>query len=299
MATMAYAAVALALDAGAGPLSAQEAPLAATAAPKPATSAANINITPRRLIFDRNKRADAVYVFNQGNAPVTVDVALIDNVMLPSGEILPVARAAEKGPEAVAIAATVHSAVPLLIAAPSRLTLPPGQGRAIRIRASLPDTSDVAEYRTHLTVTSVPSPDTGLTAEQAANPGGGELVMRVQALFGVSIPLIVRTAVADATASFGTITESQDGNTPTLEVPVRRQGATSLYGNIEVRTDRSTTGEVIGLVRGLGVYPEVSERHVRIPLSRSLHKGETVKVTYFSEAGKPGSAFASGTFTAP
>lgn len=268
---------------------------AAPAAAAPVSGAADINITPRRVIFEGNKRADAVFVFNQGTAEVTVDVALVDNAMLPSGEIVPLSRIAEKGPEAAASAALVKSAKPLVLAAPSRLTLPPGQGRTIRLRASTPADAAAAEYRTHLTVTTVPPADSGLTAEQASAVQRGELVLRIQSIFGVSIPLIVRSGGVSATASFGPMRAGEAKGKPVFLVPIRRAGAASLYGNIEVRSGKT----VIGKVRGLGVYPEIAERLAEVPLDRALRKGETVTVTYFADEAKPGTALAAGSFTAP
>lgn len=264
-------------------------------AARPAAGAADINVTPRRVIFEAGKRADAVYVFNQGTAEVTVDVALVDNAMLPSGEIVPLARIAEKGPEAAASAALVKSAKPLLLAAPSRLTLPPGQGRTVRLRASLPADGAAAEYRTHLTVTTVPPADTGLTAEQASAVQRGELVLRIQSIFGVSIPLIVRSGGVSATASFGPMRAAEAKGKPVLLVPIRRAGGASLYGNIEVRSGKT----VIGKVRGLGVYPEIGERMAEVPLDRALRGGETVSVSYLADDAKPGTAMATGSFTAP
>lgn len=278
------------------PLAAQNAPAASAQPSSAASGVANINITPRRVIFDAKKRTEAVYVFNQGNASVTVDVALIDNVMLPSGEIVPIARAAEKGLAAVAAASSVKSAKPLLLAAPSRLVLGPGQGKTIRVRASFPEGSDGAEYRSHLTVTTIPPADTGLTAEQAAATQRGELVLRIQSIFGLSIPLIVRSGAANGTASFGAITGGSENGKGVLLVPIRRSGASSVYGNVEARVGKN---EVIGLVRGLAVYPEVSERLATIPLLRPLLKGEVVTVRYFTEDAKPGTSLASGSFTAP
>lgn len=274
------------------PLSAQTAP----AIVSPSAGAANINITPRRVIFDRNKRTEAIYVFNQGNAAVTVDVTLIDNVMLPSGEIVPVSLAAEKGPAAVAAAATVKSAKQLLLAAPSRLVLGPGRGKTIRVRASFSDAPEGAEYRSHLTVITVPPADSGLTAEQAAAAQRGELVLRIQSIFGLSIPLIVRSGMVNGTASLGTITSGSENGKGVLLVSIRRSGTNSVYGNVEARVGKN---EVIGLVRGLAVYPEVSERLATIPLLRPLRKGEVVTVRYFAEEAKPGASLASGSFTAP
>lgn len=266
-------------------------------APAASTGAANINITPRRVIFDGNKRAEAVYVFNQGNAAVTVDVALVDNVMLESGEIVPLTRLADKGDAAQAAAAALKSAKPVLLAAPSRLTLPPGQGRTIRVRAGVADAAPGAEYRSHLTVTTVPPADTGLTAEQAAAADRGELVLRIQSIFGLSIPLIVRGPGASGQARFGPIRAGTDAGRPVLEVPVQRSGTGSVYGNIEARSGKS---EIVGMVRGLAVYPEISERLAKVPLLRPLRKGETVTVTFQAEDARPeGGALASGSFTAP
>jgi len=261
----------------------------------PVAAAANINLTPRRVIFDRTKRTEAVYVFNQGNTPVTVDVALVDNAMLPSGEIVPMTRLSERGPDAEAVGARVRSAKPYLLAAPSRLTLPPGQGRTIRVRATLADGTAGGEYRSHLTVTTVPSADTGLTAEQAASSEKGELVLRIQSVFGISIPLIVRGGAADASASIGPISQVTTPEGPALSVPLRRQGTTSLYGNVELRTAK----EIVGVIRGIAVYPEVDERVAQVPLMRPLRKGETVTAIFTADDIRKAQPIASGTFTAP
>lgn len=91
------------------------APAQETAAQAPVRSfvaapVANINITPRRVVFDGTKRTEAVYVFNQGTAPVTVDVGLVDNVMLRNGEIVPPEKLAKRdAADQAAGAAARHS----------------------------------------------------------------------------------------------------------------------------------------------------------------------------------------------
>lgn len=257
------------------------------------SAAANINITPRRVIFDASKRTEAVYVFNQGTTPVTVDVALVDNAMLPSGEIVPLSRLGERGAEA--IGAKVQSAKPFVLAAPSRLILPPGQGKTVRVRATLADSGTTAEYRTHLTVTTVPPADTGLTAEQAAAAEKGELVLRIQSVFGISIPLIVRGGTPDATGAIGAITPAATRDGPALSVTLQRKGSTSLYGNLELRAAK----EVVGAARGIAVYPEADERQALVPLLRPLKKGEVVTAIYSADDGKKPVQIASGTYTTP
>ena len=271
--------------------------------------AANLNITPRRVIFEGSKRTEAVYVFNQGNATAVVDVALVDNVMLPSGEIVPVSSANEKGAVASGPLGRLHSARDLILATPSRVVLAPGKGKTIRLRASLPDgTAPAGEYRTHLTVTTLPPASSGLTVDAAA-AARGELSFAINTVFGISIPLIVRTGGPGATAAFGPFTLDHAMRPATdieparriavLAVPLRRMGAASVYGNIEVRSGTGRNAELIGLVRGLAVYPELDQRDVRIPLARELRHGETLSVTFFADDGKPGGELARGSFIAP
>ncbi|HEY0627026.1 MAG TPA: hypothetical protein VGD10_09865, partial [Allosphingosinicella sp.] len=67
------------MKAGAGPILASLMLLpgaAVSQSAQPAQSAVstvgvNLNITPRRLTFDRNTRSATVYIFNQGTTPAT------------------------------------------------------------------------------------------------------------------------------------------------------------------------------------------------------------------------------------
>lgn len=272
------------------------------------TGAANLNISPRRVIFEGPKRTEAVYIFNQGSAAVTVDIALVDNIMLPTGEIVPARTAAERGDGGVAALARLNSARDLIIATPSRVTLAPGKGKTIRLRATAPDAAAPAgEYRTHLTATTLPPPSSGVTVDQAAGQGG-ELTFSINTVFGLSIPLIVRAGGPGATASLGAIsldhtTLPASGSEPEqtlamLAVPLQRRGAASVYGNIEVRSG-GRKGELIGLVRGIAVYPEIDQRIAKIPLMREPRHGEVLSVAFVADEAKAGGELAQETYTVP
>jgi P pilus assembly chaperone PapD len=268
--------------------------------------AANLNISPRRVIFTPSERSAAVYVFNQGSTAVLVDVSLADNVMLRSGEIVPTANAEGRGPDFAEAVGRLHSAKELILATPSRVSLPAGEGRTIRLRALMPEAAEAQELRTHLTVTTVPSADAGLTAENAAALQSDELRFKVQTTFGISIPLIVRTGALTAAAQFGAMSldspaeqDKHDGVAAILIVPVNRSGAKSLYGNIEVRSGSGKSASVIGLVRGIGVYAEQDQRVVRVPLSRQPVRGENLTVTLTDEEGGSGKTLLTGSFVVP
>ncbi|MFC3070197.1 fimbrial biogenesis chaperone [Phenylobacterium soli] len=289
------AAAALAIAAAA--LNAQAQP----AAPQPAVTSvgANLNISPKRVTFDKNRRAASVYIYNQGNAPATFDIALVDRVMLPDGQIM-AASDAEAKPEAKAIAAQLKSAKDVLLLSPRRATLAPGQGQTIRLRvASVPEGA-TGEYRSHLTVTTIPPPTAGLSAEAAAAGGPNEISFQINSVFGISIPAIVRfsepdvrAAIQNAHVEYGQL--SSDGGktskrTAFAVFDLARLGTNSLFGNVEVRVRGQK--DPIGFVRGIGVYPEIAKRSVRIPLSRDPGNGEKLEITFTDDDTSPGKLLA-------
>lgn len=272
---------------------------AAAPAPQVASVGANLNISPKRITFDKSRRSGTVYIYNQGTAAATFDVALVDRVMLPDGQIQPAADVASN-PKFKDIAAGLKSAKDVLQISPRRVTLAPGQGQTVRLRvASVPEGAS-GEYRSHLTVTTIPPPSAGLTAEAAASGQGNEISFQINSVFGISIPAIVRFSDPDVRASiqgahieYATI--SPDGRsapvrTPFMVFDLAREGSSSLFGNIEVRLNNQK--DPIGLVRGLGVYPEIAKRTVRIPLTRDPGKGEKLEITFTDDDTSPGKLLA-------
>jgi hypothetical protein len=305
----AAAAIALLAAMPPGPLEAQQgsAPNAAPAAQGPALPAnGNLNITPKRLTFNRGERSHTVYIYNQGTSPAVFDISMVDRVMLPSGEIESVADA-EKDPKLAALVSNVESAKDMLIATPRRATLAPGKGQTIRIMITAPPASGAAEYRSHLTVTTVPPRDIGVTAEEAAAAQqSNRLSFSVTPLFGVSIPVIVRSGAPDVRGAISNVRLnyadlSPDGvapprRTPVLSFALQRTGANSLFGNVEVRS-KSGKG-LIGLARGVGVYPEIGERMMQIPLRRVPAPGEQLDISFVDDDANPGHVIARTDFVA-
>jgi len=266
------------------------------------TVGANLNISPKRVTFDRSRRSATVYIYNQGTAPATFDIALIDRAMLPDGQIIAVSEAATK-PNAKAVADKVQSAKAMLQVSPRRATLAPGQGQTIRLRiASVPEGATAAEYRSHLTITTIPPADVGLTAEQAASNAPNELRFQISSVFGLSIPAIirmgepdVRAAIENAHIEYADI--SLDGKSPPKRTAIMsfdlvRQGANSLFGNIEIRQAGKRGGDPLGIARGVGVYPEIDRRVVHVPLSGAPAAGEKLEITFTDDDTSPGKLLA-------
>ena len=196
-------------------------------------SGANLNISPKRVTFDRNRRSGSIYIFNQGSAPGTFDISLVDRVMLPDGQILPLTDAQTK-PENKAVADQVKSARTILQVSPRRVTLSPGQGQTIRLRViTAPAEPGVVELRSHLTISTLPPRDSGTTAEAAATAApSGELRFQINALLGLSVPAIVRlndpdirAGIENARITYEQLSGPKGPATPVLNLDDLRQGA--------------------------------------------------------------------------
>jgi hypothetical protein len=286
---------------------------AAGAAPAATNVGANLNISPKRITFDRADRTATVYVFNQGTAAATFDIALVDRIMLPDGQIMAVSEA-QTHPEDKATLDRLKSAQGMLVATPRRATLAPGKGQTIRLRAAAPTAGagnpTSGEYRTHLTVTTIPPRDIGLTAEQAAAISPQELRFQINSVFGLSIPVILRVGAPDVRGAIDNIKYttqnlSPDGVAPPKPTPVVtfdlvRLGPNSLFGNLEVRGSKEKPSEdPLAAARGIGVYPEIDRRQVQLPLTRALQPGEQLEISFKDDDTAPGRLVAKATYNTP
>lgn len=282
-----------------GDVSAQEA--APAVAPEISVTA-NLNISPKRVVFTGLGRTSSVYIFNQGTTPGTFDIQLVDRIMLPSGQIVPLSDL-EQNPSYKPVADQLKSAREMMLTTPRRARLVQGKGQTIRIRAGAPSSVPPGEYRTHLTVTAVPPADVGVTAEEAASAREGELRFRVNSVLGVSIPLIVRVGPVDVRAGIenARLTYEQIApaagepprRTPVLALDLVRQGHNSLFGNVEVRgVEERAPKSPLGFVRGVGVYPEIERRNLQIQLTRAPAPGEELEVVFRDDDVAPGKQLA-------
>lgn len=256
--------------------------------PAEAQVGADLNISPKRVVFGPGDRSATVYIFNQGDRSATYTVELVDRVMLPDGQIVAAADSAAAGE-------TVSSAIDLVQHTPRRITLEPRQSQAIRFRAR---PGEGGEHRTHLTVTALPSEDVGFTVEQATQPGADEVAVQVVAMFSVSIPIIVRDAAADARAAVENLTVAPAETGQLLSLDLVRQGPNSVYGDVEIHAG-GADGQMITAVRGVAVYPEIERRTVQLGLPTPLAAGQTITVVYRDDDARPGEVLATATLVAP
>jgi P pilus assembly chaperone PapD len=277
-----------------------------TRAEAQAQTGADLNISPKRVVFAPADRTATVYVFNRGGEAATYNISLVDRVMTPDGQVRDVNDRDVKA-TAGEFVAKLASAQPMLVYTPRRVTLKPGESQAIRIRALRPPELTGPEYHTHLTVSTVPPESAGLTAEEAAKAAPGQLSVKISTLFSIAIAVIVRQGAVDVQGGIDHVSyqvkpagEAGAGRTAVLTLDLLRKGADSLYADVEVRDAKaSKASPPLGAVRGVGVYTEVDRRSIQVPLAKVPASGQQLEITLRDDDSKPGQVLATALFTAP
>lgn len=264
---------------------------------------ANVNITPKRITLDRTHRSGTIFVYNQGNATAVFDITMVDRVMLPDGQITAAEEAAAK-PDQRAAVGRLRSAREMVLISPRRVSLAPRQGQTIRVRASsLPEGDGAAEFRSHLTIATLPERTEGTTAEEAAATSSDQLQVRINAQYGVSVPVILRSGAPDVRAAienprleFMQLRANPDApiqRTAVMTFDLVRLGANSLFGNIDIRlSNQKRDDPPAGLARSIAVYPELNRRRVALPLSLIPSPGEQIEITFTDDDQTPGKVLA-------
>ena len=227
----------------------------------------NLGLSHQRVVFDGPNRTVTIYVVNRGNVPETYRVDLIEMKMGPHGTIRPVADEPEM------------SARDYVEFTPRRITLQPRQSQAIRIRLRPPETQ--GERRSHLAITTQPADDAQAPVASASGGSGQMVDVKVSTLFSVSIPIIVRTDVKEAGARIENshMTRPPGGGPMLVSFDLVREGAGSVYGDVEIVSGRGRDEHVLARAGGIAVYPEIDRREVQIALPEEA-KGKSVRLVY-------------------
>lgn len=302
------AAVALAVSCAAlsAPLAAQD-PEASEAAPQVAEppegsvgGMGDINLFPKRVVIDGRREIATIGLYNKTINEGDYEILLQDMIMTPDGQLTLFDNGVSEADKA-----RVRTASGFLRYSPRRVTLRGGESQTIRMMARADGEIPDGEYRSHFLALSVPRDvDDGFSIDDALSGGEpGGIGVTIRPRFGISIPVIVR--IGQTTLQVGLsdpqIVTMPDG-TKALGITIDRSGTRSAFGDLVV-TARGA-GEPIALARGIGVYPEVDQRKVLLPLNpqtdpRFLASGVQWTVTYTDDDFEPGAELAETVFTVP
>lgn len=252
-------ALALAVSLGASPILA--APQEPAAAPMPKATlpgsggAGDLLVAPTRVVLEGSKRSAELTLLNVGTKAATYRISFLEMEMTPEGELKELAT---PPPEK-------KLSSKLIRYSPREVLLEPGVSQTIRLQVRKPAELATGEYRSHLLLRAVPP------AEEPLPEGEGEdrtFQIRLIPVFGVTIPVIVRhgSVSGEALLSGLEVAPGPDGSA-VARLTIGRTGSASLYGNLTVRYAPPGGKEsVVGELNGVGVYAELSERRLTVPL---------------------------------
>lgn len=239
--------------------------------------AADLMVFPTRIVFDKNVRAAQVELVNSGSKPLTYRISLVNRRMSESGEFSEAGPPPQPGEQ---------FADEMLRYSPRQVVLAPGASQTVRVQVRKPAELATGEYRSHLLFSqvadAVPEPVAGTSAPASAAAG---LDIKLTALVGVSIPVIVRHGPTAANATLGDLGIERAGAdaAPVLAFELRREGNRSLFGDLVVTLVPPGGGAEQPLARanGVAVYVPNALRKVRMALPPSAAQaGATVHVVF-------------------
>lgn len=254
---------------------------------------ASVSVAPSRIVLEGRTFAATVYLTNRGDETRTYRIGLAKLRMLESGRVVPVDDGEETGD---------LFANDLIRFSPRRCVIPPGGSQTIRLLVRRPrgDRPQNAEYRTHLSLRTIPDTPELEEITREAEPAEESDQMSVRAVATVEtlVPVIVRFGRLQAEPGIEGV-DLDLGPEPLVSFRLTREGDRSLYGDLRfVHVDDRGDESELGVVRGLAVYTPLTRREVAFPLdvppNLDLSQG-TLRVDFHEtkEGGGNGHASAS------
>ena len=262
----------------------------------------DVNIYPKRVVLDDHQRIGSIGLFNRSVAPGDYEITVSDMMMTTNGRLVDLATVTDP-----VARARVHPAGEILRWSPHRVTLPGNEAQTVRVMLNARPNTPPGEYRSHFMILSVPPSTDGLSIDDAAGQKPNGIGVRIIPRFGISIPVIVR--IGDTTLDVGlrdpAVIPAPPGGAPdgkVVALTLLRSGTRSAFGDITI-TAAGSRGP-IAQMKGIGVYTEVGERQVEVPIDpkadpKFTTHGARLTITYTDDDMTPGKTLARQEFVVP
>ncbi|WP_423127262.1 fimbrial biogenesis chaperone [Gaoshiqia sp. Z1-71] len=207
-------------------------------------------ITPTRVVFEGRKQRENMNINNIGKDTAVYLVSFLNYRMQPDGSFKQVGNADT----------LTNRADPYLRIFPRRVVLPPGESQVVMLQFRKPSGMKDGEYRSHLYFRA--DKHTAPLGMEDSDRDSTRLEVRLTPIFGISIPVIIRTGNPALQLSLSDLAlETLNDSTCRLTVAINRSGEMSSYGTIKVDyVPENGKTEEIGIANGVGVYTELEKR---------------------------------------
>ncbi len=209
-----------------------------------------------RLVIEGRSRIAELIIINPSTSQKTYSVSFVNFRMSETGELV---RADSARPDDC-------FADQFLRVTPKRIALGAKMQQIVRLQFLRPADLLDGEYRSNLVVSVIPD-----TASDAASSKDEEgLRIKLTPIYGIAVPVIIRSGATAVTASIVGITLAPGLNPEnrTLSFVIERAGNQSLYGDLVVEyIQPGQVPIILEKKKGLTVYATNKRRIVNFPIS--------------------------------
>ncbi len=239
----------------------------------------NLLITPKRVVFEGNKRSEELNLANTGTDSASYVISFIQIKMTDDGKFEQITE-----PDS-----TLKIASNNLRFFPRSVTLAPNEAQSVKVQLIKTNSLDDGEYRSHLYFRGIPNNNRALGEEASKKEEG--ISVKITPIFGLTLPIIIRKGdpklemnISDMALQFSPEKE------PFIKFKLNREGNISSYGDITVNyISNSEAVTRVALIKGLAVYTPNISREINLKLDDSKtidwHSG-TIEVIYFDNGSQ-------------
>lgn len=239
-----------------------------------ASAQGNLLITPRRVVFEGSKRSLDLNLANTGQDSATYAISIVQIRMKEDGgfEIITEPDPGQRFGDR------------FIRFFPRSVTLAPNEAQAVKIQMVRSNELTEGEYRSHFYFRAIPKV-TALGEQDAAVQDTTTISVKLTPIFGITIPVIIRSGVSTTNASLSDLSLTIENDTlPVLRMVFNRTGNMSIYGDIAV-DHVSPQGKKtrVGIANGIAVYTPNTMRRFQFNLNRVAgvnYKTGKLVVTY-------------------
>ena len=215
-------------------------------------------VIPKRIVFSKNMRSAQVTIINSGDEAGTFRISLHNKRMSLDGRLEDVKSAGEGD----------LFADKIIRFSPRQVVLDPGKSQIVRLGLRKPSGLKDGEYRSHMLFRAIPL-DTGKSVEQAVKPSKG-VNIKLTAIVGISIPVIVRHGKTDAEISIVSaklVPRQAKEDQPHIAIEFERSGNRSVYGSLLAEfIPKDGERIIIAQIGGIAVYTPGTKRRMKLPI---------------------------------
>jgi hypothetical protein len=239
-----------------------------------ANAQGNLLITPRRVVFEGNKRSFDLNLANTGKDTATYAISLVQIKMTEDGAFIQIID-----PEPGQMFAEKY-----IRFFPRSVTLGPNESQVVKVQLLKSNNLTAGEYRSHFYFRAVPKA-VPLGEKENAARDTTTISVKLTPVFGITIPVIIRIGDSNTRVTLSDLGFLYVSDTiPSFRFTFNRTGNMSVYGDIAIDYI-STEGKItrVGIANGVAVYTPNSLRRFQLNLNTSkdinFRKG-TLRVIY-------------------